>query len=270
MVKVHSIYLQHLNKAEFSSLMNLVIELVDEGTATALGIPEATLEEMRKDLELLRSINLESKASEETATLDELESQRDALVTYILSTCRNGRSLVIATKKAAAESLYRQLGVYSGITSKPNRQETELIIGMVADLRKEENAEAIATLGLTEEIDELERVNNEYATLDLSRMKAKANTKTETSAAIRERMMTQYDIVTNFGFAQSLINPSEATATFINHLNQAIDDTQTAYNQRMGKTAGDKPNDTVPIDPGTEPEPTDPGEGNEGGSPEEI
>ena len=65
----------------------------------------------------------------------------------------------------------------------------------------------------------------------------------------RLRMDEEYDEMSTYAFAQSVVKPTQETAAFINRLNALVDETNALYNQRIAqaraaaakKQEGDKP-----------------------------
>ena len=57
----------------------------------------------------------------------------------------------------------------------------------------------------------------------------------ESAKKIRLRMDEEYDEMTTYAFAQSVVKPTATTATFINRLNTLIDETNALYNQRIAQ-----------------------------------
>ena len=67
------------------------------------------------------------------------------------------------------------------------------------------------------------------------RTNAQADNPIESAKKIRLRMDEEYDEMTTYAFAQSVVKPTATTATFINRLNTLIDETNALYNQRIAQ-----------------------------------
>ena len=67
------------------------------------------------------------------------------------------------------------------------------------------------------------------------RTNAQADNPVESAKKIRLRMDEEYDEMTTYAFAQSVVKPTATTATFINRLNTLIDETNALYNQRIAQ-----------------------------------
>lgn len=95
--------------------------------------------------------------------------------------------------------------------------------------------EALAALTLTEVVASLKEKNQQYAALTEQRTNAQADNPVESAKKIRLRMDEEYDEMTTYAFAQSVVKPTATTATFINRLNTLIDETNALYNQRIAQ-----------------------------------
>ena len=94
---------------------------------------------------------------------------------------------------------------------------------------------ALAALTLTEVVASLKEKNQQYAALTEQRTNAQADNPVESAKKIRLRMDEEYDEMTTYAFAQSVVKPTATTATFINRLNTLIDETNALYNQRIAQ-----------------------------------
>lgn len=247
--KIRSISLTRLNKKEYASLMSSLIQWVEEYGIEKLGVPEATFEALKADLQSLRALPPEAKANENTAPLEELDTRRRALVSHILGVCRTARNLPNAEVKKAAADLYEEISGYANMGAQPGKDRTELIIGLLFYLNKEDNKAHVATLGLTESVTELASYNDQYAELRQTRTKSIVDEKLEPAESIRERMDIAYDIVTTYIFAQSLINPSTEVDAFIEYFNAEVEHTQILLNRRMSKKSAKKTDDDSKNEP---------------------
>ncbi|MBQ4057102.1 MAG: hypothetical protein IJD32_08415 [Bacteroidaceae bacterium] len=106
---------------------------------------------------------------------------------------------------------------------------------MVLDLSKEENTVHVSTLGLTEYVNELNLTNTRYQTLTDQRTQSRETAKTDNSKTIRTEMDALYDYLSTVAFCMSVVTPTEDTARFVTQLNAIIDETNTAYNQRIAQ-----------------------------------
>ena len=260
--KVNIIYLQRLNNAEYRTFMARYGNLLAGGGGDSespdeisfdpndpLGIPQEVRTAFTADFALLTDAVNQSSASEETAQMSALDKERDDLLIFITSTITQMTKSPLAAQRTAAEKLYLPVKPYIGAARLANLQETAAIEGLLVDLDKDGMPEALAAINLTEVVAALKEKNKQYATLTEQRANAKADDPVESAKKIRLRMDEEYDEMSTYAFAQSVVKPTQETAAFISRLNALVDETNALYNQRIAqaraaaakKQEGDKP-----------------------------
>ena len=260
--KVNIIYLQRLNNAEYRTFMARYGNLLAGGGGDSespdeisfdpndpLGIPQELRTAFATDFALLTDAVNQSSASEETAQMSALDKERDDLLIFITSTITQMTKSPLAAQRTAAEKLYLPVKPYIGAARLANLQETAAIEGLLVDLDKAGMPEALAAINLTEGVAALKEKNKQYATLTEQRANAKADDPVESAKKIRLRMDEEYDEMSTYAFAQSVVKPTQETAAFISRLNALVDETNALYNQRIAqaraaaakKQEGDKP-----------------------------
>ena len=260
--KVNIIYLQRLNNAEYRTFMARYGNLLAGGGGDSespdeisfdpndpLGIPQELRTAFATDFALLTDAVNQSSASEETAQMSALDKERDDLLIFITSTITQMTKSPLAAQRTAAEKLYLPVKPYIGAARLANLQETAAIEGLLVDLDKAGMPEALAAINLTEVVAALKEKNKQYATLTEQRANAKADDPVESAKKIRLRMDEEYDEMSTYAFAQSVVKPTQETAAFISRLNALVDETTALYNQRIAqaraaaakKQEGDKP-----------------------------
>lgn len=260
--KVNIIYLQRLNNAEYRTFMARYGNLLAGGGGDSespdeisfdpndpLGIPQELRTAFAADFALLTDAVNQSSASEETAQMSALDKERDDLLIFITSTITQMTKSPLAAQRTAAEKLYLPVKPYIGAARLANLQETAAIEGLLVDLDKAGMPEALAAINLTEVVAALKEKNKQYATLTEQRTNAKADDPVESAKKIRLRMDEEYDEMSTYAFAQSVVKPTQETAAFISRLNALVDETNALYNQRIAqaraaaakKQEGDKP-----------------------------
>ena len=260
--KVNIIYLQRLNNAEYRTFMARYGNLLAGGGGDSespdeisfdpndpLGIPQELRTAFATDFALLTDAVNQSSASEETAQMSALDKERDDLLIFITSTITQMTKSPLAAQRTAAEKLYLPVKPYIGAARLANLQETAAIEGLLVDLDKAGMPEALAAINLTEVVAALKEKNKQYATLTEQRANAKADDPVESAKKIRLRMDEEYDEMSTYAFAQSVVKPTQETAAVINRLNALVDETNALYNQRIAqaraaaakKQEGDKP-----------------------------
>ena len=260
--KVKDINIAKLNNAEYRTFMARYGSLIagDGGDSESpdeisfdpndpLGIPAELRTAFDSDFKLLTDAVNQSSASEETAQMSAIDKERDDLLTFITSTVSQLMKSPLAAQRTAAEKLYLPVKPYIGAARLANLQETAAIEGLLVDLDKAGMPEALAAINLTEVVAALKEKNKQYATLTEQRANAKADDPVESAKKIRLRMDEEYDEMSTYAFAQSVVKPTQETAAFISRLNALVDETNALYNQRIAqaraaaakKQEGDKP-----------------------------
>ena len=260
--KVKDINITKLNNAEYRTFMARYGNLLAGGGGDSespdeisfdpndpLGIPQELRTAFATDFALLTDAVNQSSASEETAQMSALDKERDDLLIFITSTITQMTKSPLAAQRTAAEKLYLPVKPYIGAARLATLQETAAIEGLLVDLDKAGMPEALAAINLTEVVAALKEKNKQYATLTEQRANAKADDPVESAKKIRLRMDEEYDEMSTYAFAQSVVKPTQETAAFINRLNALVDETNALYNQRIAqaraaaakKQEGDKP-----------------------------
>ena len=80
-----SIALGRLNNAEYLNLMSRLQKLVETATPTAVGLTAEEFDEFKDLVEQLQDRINYTTASDRTALLDTLDSQRDSVLTFLFS-----------------------------------------------------------------------------------------------------------------------------------------------------------------------------------------
>ena len=260
--KVKDINITKLNNAEYRTFMARYGNLLAGGGSDSespdeisfdpndpLGIPQEVRTAFAADFALLTDAVNQSSASEETVQMSALDKERDDLLIFITSTITQMTKSPLAAQRTAAEKLYLPVKPYIGAARLANLQETAAIEGLLVDLDKAGMPEALAAINLTEVVAALKEKNKQYATLTEQRANAKADDPVESAKKIRLRMDEEYDEMSTYAFAQSVVKPTQETAAFISRLNALVDETNALYNQRIAqaraaaakKQEGDKP-----------------------------
>lgn len=263
--KIKTVPLSRFSNAEYLTYLNSVMELlpppsgkeddrpviessdpeVEANGSPDIGLTAEFVRKMSNDLMRLADAVNESRIAQETEQADVHEKNRDQLVIYITTRISRAGTLPLEAERDAGKFLYKVIKPYIGAARLPVAQETAAIQGMLIDLRKEENAPYVTTLGLDAYLAELETENNAYSAITLQRTENRAANKVESGASVRLRLDGQYDDLVTLAQAYSIAAPSETASTFVSNLNQLITETVTAYHQRgkASRSASDKDDD---------------------------
>lgn len=144
-------------------------------------VGEETLEAMHVSGELLMSYvvtvndlterSLEAQASTVTGDTTALDVERDRLLSMLFFLVASGLLSAVAEEQAAAKTLDVILRVYKGIQGKAMDVETQMIKGLLMDLKKDGAAEAVTALRLNEILTQLEAVNDKFEEAKETRVK---------------------------------------------------------------------------------------------------
>lgn len=252
--KIKTLPLSIFNNAEYLAFLNSVLNLVPPpsegggeddrpviesldadirtGGSPEIGLSAQFVQMLEDDVMQLADVVNESRIAQETEEAAVHEKNRDNLVIYITTRISRAGTLPLEAERDAGKFLYKVVKPYIGIARLPVAQESAAIQGMLIDLRKEENATYVTTLGLDAYLAELEKENNAYIALTSTRTQSRAANKKDSGETIRKRLDEQYDDLVMLAQSFSVAQPSAAATTFINNLNQLITETTTAYNQR--------------------------------------
>lgn len=178
-IKVKDLGMARLNKAEFLGFLSRVITILKElkeGSSSgsepdlpevqsetdgvaSLYIDQALIDELQACLDELQDRTRNSRSTLATKTLEQIDKERDALVSYILTVLAQSLDLSLADQREAGTILYNDLKVYAGATGLPQTQETVTINGMIGDAESEKLAPHVETMGLTPHFEELKRLS---------------------------------------------------------------------------------------------------------------
>lgn len=252
-IKIKPIGLTKMNNPEYEAFMARFRKLISDaspdsagneggeggdspqegGNSNPLGITPGQLAAFDADFALIVDLVNQSRVSDETEQMLNVDKWRDELVVFFTSMIALMATSPLPEQRSAATTIKNRIKSYVGIYKSANQQETAEIDGLLTDLAKPGMPELIETLGLTKLVTDLRAANTEYATLTAQRTNNKAATIKENSAVVRKRMDDLYDEMTTIAFVTSVAAPTEATATFVKNLNALIAETSALYNQRM-------------------------------------
>jgi len=245
---------------------SLAYGLVKGADITKLGIPNELMVEWDGNKSIETDITKVSQISAETRLMQEKDGERDGLLTYIMGTIRNAQFLPDKDIVEAAIRIAAVVKPYNGMQNEGFDRETADIRGLVADLKKTENAADIAKLGLTPMLTKLETTNQEFDDLYTKRMTSDTGAKLPLSSKIRPETDAIYDRVIlilqwNYLNGATPIDP-EVIATLAENLCKLADRIDADYNRSLAQkrvAAKKKPKDPkTPDQPKTPKEPKQP------------
>ena len=113
-------------------------------------------------------LNNAQQDTELTAKMQQLDDDRDALITQIFSAIRNNRRSPVKALREPAERLVKLVNSYKGIQTEVLMAESLHVNGLLMDLAKQSTD--TAALGLTAVIAMLKTTNEEFEQLELKRI----------------------------------------------------------------------------------------------------
>lgn len=243
-IRVEEINLVRLANAEFMNFMErflslLPLEAEGEPESGEMGAPKLSITaeqvtEAKGYLAQMNDLTRIPQMKAETKSKEEVDRKRDSLISLLFSRVKTSRSVPIEAESKAAEQLYIVISPYRGIGKLPYNQETEMIKGLLLDLRKLENSEAVRTLGLDAYVDELDNCNKQFeALVKTADMKNSELGFNEQMRDLRVAMTDLYREMTDYAFATNLLNETEESLYFMSGLNALIHDVESIYKQRL-------------------------------------
>ena len=138
------------------------LQAVAEETLEAMHVSGEQLEGYVITVDDLTERSMEAQASTATGDTTALDVERDRLLSMLYFLVASGLLSAVAEEQAAAKTLDVILRVYKGIQGKAMDVETQMIRGLLVDLKKDEAAAAVTTLRLNEILTQLETVNDKF------------------------------------------------------------------------------------------------------------
>ena len=138
------------------------LQAVAEETLETMHVSGEQLEGYVITVDDLTERSMEAQASTATGDTTALDVERDRLLSMLFFLVASGLLSAVAEEQAAAKILDVILRVYKGIQGKAMDVETQMIRGLLVDLKKDEAAAAVTTLRLNEILTQLETVNDKF------------------------------------------------------------------------------------------------------------
>ncbi len=243
-VKITASNCARFNNALHARFHDEMCTIVDDGTVVLqeIFITEDLMAEWKGSIDMEKQISRETTVALETETLEEGDVERDGYVTYIFDSVRKDVSSPFPEEREAAEVLIKVVNTYNGLQKESVEEETLHIEGLLADLKKPENAAAVTTLGLDRAVEGLEASNEKYKALRLARSNKEALAKLPPAKEVRQLSDDIFERVCLLIMAGYVIttNPEVKAAVkeLVLKLNKRIAELKTTYNQIMAQNHG--------------------------------
>ena len=128
-------------------------------------------------------LNNAQQDTELTAKMQQLDDDRDALLSQLFSTIRNNRRSPVKALREPAERLMKLVDSYKGIQREVLQAESLHVNGLLMDLAKQSTD--TAALGLTAVIAMLKTTNDEFEQLELKRIDGTNKSGLSSTSALR-------------------------------------------------------------------------------------
>lgn len=203
---------------------DFILELIHEATQEALHI-EDVVPEYERTLGVLMSVVNRRRKLAATHLVREADRRRCRAFGTIKIVVNGYHSSIVEENRMAAILLTAELAAYRGIHRHAYTKKNAEMDSMLRTLDQPENAAAIATLGLTREVEALRRANEESD--EAFRMKTDElgelhEQRSINSREVMERLNAQYEHIVQRVNAYALIQPSEAVLDFVHRANGVV------------------------------------------------
>ena len=269
-MKIQNFPKSQLRQNEWLDTGRAIEKKITEAGAAALGV-EAVFATFQEKLQAYDDSLVKLTKSIFTAEMKDADYQRDTLQTGLLKQIRVSSTHFTEEKRAAATRLMAIESRFRDTTRLSFNDQTGMVNNLIQKLRSEGYADDVATLGLTEWVNQLETVNNRCAELaNKRRVESGERNATRKTKDTRPAFDAAYETLVERLNALALVNGEEKYVELFRWWNAMIDEYRMSISLRAGKGKGgqteggasDQPNP----DAGTTPsEPTGPEGGEEGG-----
>ena len=217
----------------------VIFETLLSDVLAKLHISVDLLNSYKKSIDQESELNRKSFASTLTITMDEEEAERDRLLSMLFFLVANALASAKAATKAAAQRLDVVLRPYKGIQNQADDAETALIKGLLNDLRKDENSDAVTALNLEPTLTSLETANNAFDQAKNRRAEENAMDEGEKTVEVRKKTDSMYQDICTLVYASALMATEEGDKEFcvsiINEMNRVIANYKTSYKQSQAQ-----------------------------------
>ena len=238
------------------------LQAVGEETLEGMHVSGELLEGYAMTVDDLTERSMEAQASTATGDTTALDVERDRLLSMLFFLVASGLLSAVAEEQAAAKTLDVILRVYKGIQGKAMDVETQMIKGLLVDLKKAEAAEAVTALRLNEILTQLEATNKKFEEVKEGRVKDRQTKHLQVKTPeMRLLADSQLEEIQDLIRATGIIATTDAeSAVLLEMVNDLIDDMngvtrnfKTVFNQSTAqKEANKKPDEGDSGDGGLE------------------
>ena len=221
------------NYAEYTFVVNKLADMLSGEDKSMLNFPKGVFERFQDGAtKMLDTLN-SSRATAETTKIENMNKLLNKHLVYILGVVRLAKNSGIEDKCEAAKELYCITKMYRKTRRAPRRQKSSQIGSLIYELNSPKAAELIKKLSLTEEVNTLTQLNDEYLKLLKRRADIQVSNSKDKPALIRKEMNSLLNIMLTCIRCAYYTNPTEKLTQLILSINKLFCDITTEYKQRL-------------------------------------
>ena len=259
---IAAITLVNMKNAEHVQFHTNIRNVINTAGAENIGVPQAVFMPYLQGIAQEQDIVNKTQASAYTKDMEQADQERTMAFRFVR------RKLELVNYAQAGSDLAKLqnvvnialLGKYSGEVARLAYQEkTANITGFVQDCRTLLTSAQVKTLGIDDDLDELEALNQRFGQIYQSRIDERSATEPSLTDSLRAATDQAYKllVVTINGLA-NLVDPQkeaqvDACRTTVEAINQVIKEAKLTLNNRLGKSNdivainGESPEAALPV-----------------------
>lgn len=265
MAKIQPIPKSKLRSNEWLATGRAIEKKISTAGAAALGV-EVPFETYQTALQTYDDSLIKLNKSILTSEMEATDKKRDEIQTGILTQARTFTNHFDADKKAAALRLVPLVSKFKGTTQLSFNDQTGMVENLIQAAESDTYKADFATLGLTDWVAELKKINQKCAELSDARRLESGQRNTPLKVAdTRPVFFKAYDALVESLNALALVNGEDKYLELFTWWNAMIDEFRVSISLRSGKGKGGK------TDGGSSNQPNpDAGGGSDGDKPSEL
>lgn len=236
-IVLRNIQSNRLNNDEYINFIRNVEKLIQIATIEKLSIEQQDFLEFQESIEQLLAIDKYNKENHLTEEIASLDKQRGELSLFLLSMCRAERKNPDTKRSNAASYLYKEIKSFSGIQNLPIGQQTSATERLLVLLSDSTNQSHITTLGLSDVVNKLSKVNKKFQEIAANRSESQLSKRKGSVRSVRKITDAQYQNLMAYAFATNILHETEESKNFVQRINKLISDVISSYKQRKAISA---------------------------------
>lgn len=239
--KIEGANITKYNLALYVSFHQAILACIDSiAVPSKVFLTEELKEQYAQLVDKLTDKNSDQRARIGTAEQADDDAERDRLVSQLFFVVQNGLRSTKETVRKAAELLEIVIRPYKNVQKQGYSAETASIRGLIQDLEKDDNQEAVSTLNLQSVINELQTANETFDTkwksgVDEAAAKSRQVTTVELRAQTDDLYNELCERIYASGFAATEADEVSLITSIINEINGIIANFKASYNMSAAK-----------------------------------